>query len=91
MSEVRPDQILSELKPSACEVLPKFVKISALEEEMVEGGGVTFECVVGGGHPRPEVVWLLNNNRYTTVEYVSQHCQMETNIQLLHQIADRNF
>ena len=50
------------------------MKISALEEEMVEGGGVTFECVVGGGHPRPEVVWLLNNNRYTTVEYVSEHC-----------------
>ena len=29
---------LVRVKPSSFEVLPKFVKISALEEEMVEGG-----------------------------------------------------
>ena len=47
------------------------MKISSPSEGLVEGGGVTFQCVVAGGHPRPSLVWLLNDKRYNTVEYVS--------------------
>ena len=61
-------------KLSFCvKVLPDFVKISSPSSELVEGGGVTFQCVVAGGHPRPSLVWLLNDKRYNTVEYVSSN------------------
>ena len=54
-------------------VLPKSVAISGSGPggDLVEGQGATFECVVTGGNPRPHVFWLLNDKRYTTVEYVS--------------------
>ena len=53
-------------------VLPKSVAISGSGPggDMVEGQGATFECVVTGGNPRPLVFWLLNDKKYTTVEYV---------------------
>ena len=54
------------------QVLPVLVKISATEVDLVEGGGVSLECVVSGGNPRPSVSWLLNHQRYSTLEYVSQ-------------------
>jgi len=52
-------------------VLPKSVAISGSGPggDMVEGQGATFECVVTGGNPRPLVFWLLNDKKYTTVEY----------------------
>ena len=53
-------------------VLPVLVKISSTEGDLVEGGGLSLQCVVTGGNPRPSVFWLLNQERYTTLEYVSQ-------------------
>ena len=53
------------------QVLPALVKISSTAGELVEGGGLSLECVVSGGNPRPSVVWLLNQQPYTTLEYVS--------------------
>ena len=53
-------------------VLPVMVAISSSSVELVEGRGVSLECVVSGGNPRPSVSWLLDHQRYTTLQYVSQ-------------------
>ena len=60
------------------QVLPVLVKISATEVDLVEGGGVSLECVVSGGNPRPSVSWLVNQERYSTLEYVSIVPDIET-------------
>ena len=52
--------------------LPSSVRITSPEVELVEGAGVTLECVVAGGHPQPKVVWLVNRTRLlSNGQYVS--------------------
>ena len=70
------------------QVLPALVKISSTQGDLVEGGGVSLECVVSGGNPRPTVFWLLNQEKYTTLEYVSysvtqSHANIETRVEHL--------
>ena len=73
MSEVGPRHpvIPSNLTCFVAE-LPSSVKISSPAVELVEGVGVTLECVVEGGHPQPKVVWLVNGTRLpSNGQYVS--------------------
>ena len=56
------------------QVLPVLVKISATEVDLVEGGGVSLECVVSGGNPRPSV--YIKVFKHVDLKKILSKCQV---------------
>jgi len=54
-------------------VLPSSVEIVEPDQDMVENKPVTFECLVKGANPRPKIVWLKDEEKFSqSLQYDSE-------------------